>query len=70
MFTNFFKNIFSKVNLNNISNKDKPDVKTVSFDSEGNIINSPTGNPKDGTPEEVKKVAKELYNKLNKVIKK
>lgn len=61
----FFKS-FGKIE---ITNKNKPDVKTVTFDSEGNVINYPTGNPKDGTPEEVKRAAKELYEKIQSYVK-
>lgn len=62
-FFNFFRNL-------KITNKDKPDVKTVSFDSEGNVINYPTGNPKDGTPAAVKEAAKSLYDTIQKHVKK
>lgn len=59
----FIKSIFSRVGK--VSNANKPDIKTVTFDSEGNVVNFPTGNPSDGTPEEVKKLAKNLYDKVN-----
>jgi hypothetical protein len=50
--------------------EEKPDIKTVSFDSEGNVINHPTYNPNDGTPAEIKKIAKNLYSKIEKLGKK
>lgn len=62
----FFSKIFS-VFSSKVSNKDKPDVKTVTFDSEGNVVNYPSGNPSDGTPEEIKKLAKNLYDKVDKL---
>lgn len=59
-FSKFFSFFGSKV-----SNANKPDIKTVTFDSEGNVVNFPTDNPSDGTPEEVKKLAKNLYDRVN-----
>ena len=61
----FIRSLFSKVG--NISNADKPDTKTVTFDSEGNVVNHPSGNPSDGTPQEIKKLAKNLYEKVEKL---
>jgi hypothetical protein len=49
---------------NKVSNQNKPDHSTVTFDSEGNVINHPSNNPADGTPEEVKRQAKALYEKV------
>ena len=54
----------------NTKKEEKPDIKTVSFDSEGNVINHPTFNPTDGTPAEIKKLAKNLYNKIENLGKK
>lgn len=68
MFGGFFDFFKSFRNIE-ISNKNKPDIKTVTFDSEGNVVNYPTGNPKDGTPEEVKRAAKELYERIQKYVK-
>lgn len=61
----FFK--FFSIFRGKVSNADKPDTKTVTFDSEGNVVNFPTDNPSDGTPEEIKKLAKNLYSKVEKL---
>ena len=61
-----FSDIFLKIRTK-VSNAEKPDTKTVTFDSDGNVVNYPSGNPTDGTPEEIKKLAKKLYEKVEKL---
>jgi hypothetical protein len=61
----YFRSLFERVS-SKISNKNKPDENKVTFDSDGNIINHPTGNPRDGTPAEVKALAKKLFEEVQK----
>ena len=68
----YFRSFFDKVNniSSKVSNKDKSETKTVTFDSDGNVVDKSGGkygNPSDGTPEEIRKLAKNLYEKIEKL---